>query len=160
MAFGKRTEFFLKLQSTKNISIAQRKRWKLVLDGGIHWNTSYIIIRRTIELKDVFKAYMQELDVSKENLDIEIAQGDYLTTEDWNILELIRDQLQLLFLLTKNLERNPNLKEKTTKLLYGVLWEVLPTFEKILSYFEDLQTRAAHYKFDDNPQIQSSIILA
>jgi hypothetical protein len=35
MASGKRTELFIKLQTTLNKGVASGKQWKLVLDGGI-----------------------------------------------------------------------------------------------------------------------------
>jgi hypothetical protein len=33
-----------------NVGIIEEKRWKLVLDKGIRWNSTYSIIRRVIEL--------------------------------------------------------------------------------------------------------------
>jgi hypothetical protein len=43
MASGKRTELFMQLQETENLGVAEGKRWKLVLDGGVRWNSTYRI---------------------------------------------------------------------------------------------------------------------
>jgi hypothetical protein len=46
----KRIDLFKALQGEFNTSIAKGKRWKLLLDGGIQWNSSYMIIRRVFDL--------------------------------------------------------------------------------------------------------------
>jgi hypothetical protein len=57
MASGKRIELFIALQLTKNVRKAASKRWKLVLDRGIRWNTTYSIIRHALELKQALNTY-------------------------------------------------------------------------------------------------------
>ena len=69
-------------------------------------------------------------------------------------------QLEPLFNITKNLEGNTKLKDAIGKALYGALWEVLPVFEYILSYFEKLEKKAKVGDFWEHPGIQSSITLA
>jgi hypothetical protein len=39
MTSGKRTDIFVALQSSLNTGVAEGKKWKLVLDGGIRWNS-------------------------------------------------------------------------------------------------------------------------
>jgi hypothetical protein len=46
------------------------------------------------------------------------------------------------------------------KASHGALWEILPTFEHILSHFEVLENQAKAGKFDGHRGIQSSITLA
>jgi len=58
MASGKRTELFEALQSTVNVGIAEGKRWKLVLDGGIRWNSTYSMIRRALDLRNAINIYV------------------------------------------------------------------------------------------------------
>jgi len=58
IASSKRTKLFLTLQDTLNVSITASKRWKLVLDSGIRWNTTYAMIRRALELKDTLNTYV------------------------------------------------------------------------------------------------------
>jgi len=47
-ASGKRAELFTALQDTHNEGEAEGKRWQLVLDGGIRWNSSYMMILRAL----------------------------------------------------------------------------------------------------------------
>jgi hypothetical protein len=61
MNSGKRTDLFTKLQINANIGITLGKKWKLVLDGGIRWNSTYLIIRRALELKEALNIYANDL---------------------------------------------------------------------------------------------------
>jgi hypothetical protein len=58
------------------------------------------------------------------------------------------------------LEGNDDLKDGARKASHGALWEVLPVFEFILSYFGKLEKQAKAGAFDGHPGIQSSITLA
>jgi len=88
---GKRTELFQNLQVGANIGVASERVWKLVLDGSIHWNSIYSIIRRAIDLKEALDIYALKLRVSTDEYDQETYQSDYLTEEEWSALRLIRD---------------------------------------------------------------------
>ena len=72
MASGKRTDVFQALQNTQNTGIAAGKVWKLVLDGGIRWNATYLMIRRAIELRPALDDYARELRVSTKANDQEV----------------------------------------------------------------------------------------
>ena len=137
MASGKRIDLFVALQSTHNIGIAAGKIWKLVLDGGIRWNSSYAMIRRALELKDPLNVYCAQLRMSTDPDDKEVCEKDYLNPTEWKTLEKICEHLQPLFLITKGLEGN-----------HGALWEQLPMLEHILEHFESLQKEAKASKFN------------
>jgi hypothetical protein len=160
MASGKRTDVFLELQNTHNIGISAGKVWKLVLDGGIRWNASYSMIRRALELREALNTYAAKLKVSKDSLDQETFDNDYLTDNEWEVLEMIKEQLEPLFLLTKSLEGNADLKEGAQQASHGALWEILPVFDHVLSHFETLQLRSTAGDFNHHEGIQSSITLA
>jgi hypothetical protein len=160
MASGKRSDLFLQLQDTNNLGVAEGKRWKLVLDGGIRWNSSYLMVRRAIELKDALNTYAAQLNVSKDKFDKETFLEDYLDEDEWGTLALIQEQLQPLFYLTKDLEGNTTLKEGGSRASHGALWEILPIFEFILSHFEKLEVQAKAGEFNKHLGIQSSITLA
>ena len=66
---------------------------------------------------------------------------------------IIKDQLALLFYLTKELEGNVDLSEGGGKASYRVLWEVLPILEEVLDHFEGLEKQAKNSDFDDHPGI-------
>lgn len=160
MGSGKRSDVFTKLQIDSNIGIASGKQWKLVLDGGIRWNSIYLMIRRALELKEALNIYANDLRDSDDFDDQEIFQEDYITAAEWRALEIIKNQLEPLFRLTKDLEGNHDLKDGARKASHGALWEVLPVFEFLLSYFEKLEKKAKAGDFDEYPGIQSSITLA
>jgi hypothetical protein len=120
-ASGKRTELFTALQANANISIAKGKRWKLVLDGGIRWNSSYLMIRRALELREALDLYANKLRVSTEALDTETYKEDYLSPTEWTALGLIKDQLEPLFLITKSLKGNPDCLDGARKASHGAL---------------------------------------
>jgi hypothetical protein len=73
---------------------------------------------------------------------------------------LVKEQLEPLFRLTKDLEGNADLKESACKASYGALWELLPAFEYILAHFESLEEDAKAMKFCGHLGIQSLITLA
>jgi hypothetical protein len=160
MASGKRSDIFTALQETENIGKAEGKRWKLVLDGGIRWNSTYLMIRRALELREALDRYASKLRVSKDPLDLETHEQDYIIPEEWDALQIMKNQLEPLFMLTKNLEGNADLPSGAKQASHGALWEVLPCFEHVLSHFEDLETRSKAGEFKDHPGIQSSITLA
>ena len=158
MASGKRTELFGNLQEEWNDGRAVNRSLKLVLDGGIRWNASYAMVTRALLLRPALDQYAAKLRVSKDDLDVETYQEDYLDDKEWETLELISAQLQPLFSITKSLEGNAKLIEGAGKPSHGALWEVLPAFEVLLSHFESLEQRARNGDFND--RIQQSITLA
>jgi hypothetical protein len=82
MASGKRTDLFLDLQATVNIRVVASKRWKLVLDSGIHWNVTYTMICHALELKEALNMYTAQLCVLKDKLNKETCEKDYITPEE------------------------------------------------------------------------------
>jgi hAT family C-terminal dimerisation region len=160
IASGKRSDLFKALQVDENIGGAEGRSLKLVLDGGIRWNASFSMILRALLLRDALDTYAFKLKVSKDELDRETFDNDYLDDDEWETLDLIKQHLEVLFRATKSLEGNTKLKEGARKASHGALWELLPVFEHILKHFEDLQTRASSGEFNGNPRIQSSITLA
>jgi hypothetical protein len=160
MASGKRTDLFLDLQNTLNIGVAEGKQWKLVLDGGVRWNATYWMIRRGLELREALDTYAAKLHVSTEAIDQETFENDYLNAAEWDSLEIIKQQLQPLFYLTKGLEGNAKMTEGAGEPSYGSLWESLIVLEHIMAHFEGLETQAKRHEFDDHEGIQQSITLA
>jgi len=160
MASRKRSDLFTALQATENVGIVAGKRWKLVLDSGIRWNATYAMIRRALELKQALITYAAQLRVSTDPLDKEIYDEDYLLDKEWKNLEIIKEQLKLLFHTTKALEGNADFKDSDYKASHGQLGELLPVFEYILAHFEDLDKKAKAGAFNDHPGIKQSINLA
>ncbi len=159
MASRKRTDLFTELQKECNTGIIEGKLWKLVLDRGIRQNSTYLIIRQALELQEAIDTYAVKLHMSKEDFDQETFQQDYLTDEEQDTLTLIKDQLKPLFWLTKDLEGNLDLKDRSYKALHGSLQEVLLIFEFILRHFKALEVDAKIGLFHGHEGIQESITL-
>jgi hypothetical protein len=52
------------------------------------------------------------------------------------------------------------LQEGAGRASHSTLWELLPVFDFILNYFEQLEIRAKRGEFNNSSRIQSSITLA
>jgi len=96
------------------------------------------MIRRALELKQALNTYASQLRNSTNTLDSETYNEDFLTESEWENLELIKGQLELLFHTTKALEGNADFKDGNCKASHGQLGELLPVFEHILTHFENL----------------------
>ncbi len=118
------------------------------------------MIRRALELQEALDTYAAKLSVSKDVLDLETFNDDYLTADKQTALEIIKQQLELLFLLTKSLEGNVDLEDGVCKASHGALWEILPVFDHVLSHFEQLEIQSKAGVFENHKGIQSSITLA
>ena len=79
------------------------------------------MITRALHLREALDLYANKLRGSIEELDQETFEYDYLTPQEWKALELIKDQLEPLFRLTKDLEGNHDLKDGARKASYGAL---------------------------------------
>ena len=90
--------------------------------------------------------------------DKEAYKQDYLSNAKQKTLEIIRDQLEPLFFITKGLEGNADIDDGACKASHGALQEQLPMLEHLLSHFENLEKEAKAGRF--NRRIQESITLA
>jgi len=111
------------------------------------------MIRRALELKEALNTYVAQLRGSKDALDKEVSDNDYLSDDEWHALEIIKDHLKPLFYMTKALEGNADLKDGTCKASHGSLWELLLVFEHVLTHFEKLQKRSTASEFGHHPGI-------
>ena len=127
------------------------------MDGGIYWNAIYSIIRHALELKQALNMYASQLRNSTNTLDSETYNEDFLTESEWENLELIKGQLELLFHTTKALEGNADFKDGNCKASHGQLGELLPVFEHILTHFENLTKQVENGEFNGHPGITRSI---
>jgi hypothetical protein len=76
VASGKRTDLFEKLQMEANVGKANKRIWKLILDGGIRWNSTYAMIERALELREALDAYAFKLRSSTDPYDKETFTDD------------------------------------------------------------------------------------
>jgi hypothetical protein len=99
------------------------------------------MIRRALELKEALNTYAAQLRVSTNNLDKKTFDQDYITPKEWTALEMIKEQLEPLFCVTKGLKGNVDLKDSDYKASYKQLKELLPVFKYILDHFKKLKQR-------------------
>ena len=107
------------------------------------------MIRRALELQEALDIYALKLHRNSDAFDQETYDNDYLSEQEQKALIIIKDQLTLLFYLTKELEGNIDLSEGGGKASYRALWEVLPMLEEVLDHFEGLEKQAKNSDFDD-----------
>ena len=118
------------------------------------------MIRRALELREALDAYAFKLRLSSDPYNKETFTDDLIKDEDWDVLKIIKDYLEPLFLLMKSLEGNAMLKETAGKPSHGALWEILLVFQFLLIYWEEREKEAKAGDFNGHEGIQSSITLA
>ena len=118
------------------------------------------MIRQALKLREALDAYAFKLRLLKEDLNKETHLNDYLSDDDQRTLKIIKEQLEPLFYLTKELEGNTDLADGACRASHGALQETLPVFDHVLAYFEKLEQQAKSGLFNDHPSIQNSITLA
>ena len=91
MNSGKCTDLFTALQIDANIGKATGKKQKLVLDGGVRWNSTYLMIRRALELKEALNQYANDLRDEPDELDKETYLEDYIIITNQKVLVIIKD---------------------------------------------------------------------
>jgi hypothetical protein len=79
------------------------------------------MILRALQLCEALDTYAAKLRASKDTLDQEIYNHDYLINNEWATWEIIKDYLKPLLLCTKDLEGNAKLKEGAYKASHGIL---------------------------------------
>jgi hypothetical protein len=81
----------------------------------------YLIICYALLLCKAFDIYAIRLKVLKDKLNIKTFENNYLDDKEWNTLFFIKNHLEVLFRITKDLKGNTKLKEGVRKASYGAL---------------------------------------
>jgi hypothetical protein len=100
--------------------------YKAVANGGIRWNSTYLMIERAILLKDAIQLYQTDSDA-------EFDEADLLTSKDWLQLS------EMKALLEPITEASKRVQTKGTK--HGALHETLTTMDYILTHLEGIKDR-------------------
>jgi hypothetical protein len=69
---------------------AYMKIYRVVVNGGIRWNSTYLMIERAMKLKDAIHLYQDD------HLNC-FEPADYLTSEDWRELADLQDLLKPIY---------------------------------------------------------------
>jgi hypothetical protein len=100
------------------------KIYRVVVNGGIRWNSTYLMIERAMVLKDALHLYQDDL-----NADCD--RADYLTTEDWRELADLKVLLQPIYRCSLRVQ-DAN----------SPLYDVLTTMDFVLTHLESAKAQA------------------
>lgn len=129
---SRRKAIFNKCQ-IDNLTLAESDRiCALIRDDGVRWNSTYMMIKRAIRLRESLDEYYHRLTRSLNPADKE-AQDDELSSDDWEMLVRIKSILGPFFQATKRMEGN------AVEGTHGALWEVVVSLECLIQRLEEQQ---------------------
>lgn len=96
--------------------------YELLVDGGVRWNSAYVMVERLLQLKDAVTLYQQAQS--------DLADTDILTPSDWVELSEFRELLKPFAFISTQLQGN------ATKGVHGALWEYLPAMDYLFDKLE------------------------
>jgi hypothetical protein len=107
--------------------------YRVVVNGGIWWNSTYLTIERAVKLKDALHLYQDDL-----NADCD--KADYLTPEDWHQLAKLKALLAPIFKCSLRVQE-----------ANSPLYDVLTTMDFVLTHLElakaqVTEVEASYYK--------------
>jgi hypothetical protein len=109
--------------------------YRVVINGGVRWNSAYAMIHRAIKLKDALMLY-QEYHRSDGSL-----KDDLLQYDDWQELLQLHELLEPIHGCSLNVQSTADDGQ------HGALHEVLTTMDYLLSHLEEAKKRL------DDPKI-------
>lgn len=109
---------------------------KLIADGGVRWNSTYLMIERALKVESALDYYCKHWQQPPSDSEYDLSQ-DFLTIDDWRELRRFAELLKPFEKTTLRLEGVANKAGKEGS--YGAVWEVIPAFDYC---FEKLKTAA------------------
>jgi hypothetical protein len=104
-----------------NSETPHTKILRLVTNGGIRWNSTYLMIDRAIYLRDALTLY-QSYD------DVELHKDDHLTREDWDELTDLNQLLKPIHEVSMHVQ--------LVSTQAGALHNTLTSIDYLLTYLE------------------------
>jgi hypothetical protein len=99
------------------------KIYRVVVDGGIRWNSTYLMIERAMKLKDAIHLYQDDHHSACDS-------ADYLTSEDWYQLADLQELLKPIY------DASMTVQSRDTG-----LYEVLTSMDFILTHLESTKLK-------------------
>merc|ERR1712070_546067 len=118
--------------------------YRVIVNGGIRWNSSCDMIERAIKLRDAIELYQTHFR-SRGDCD-RLSASDCLDAGDWSDLERLLEVLLPLKSASLRLQEDSDTKH--------ALWEQLATFDSLLGEFEKLKER---YRYEPSSHIKSCV---
>ena len=120
--------------------------YRVIVNGGIRWNSSCDMIERAIKLRDAIELYQTHFR-SLSDCD-RLSASDCLDAGDWSELERLLEVLVPLERASLRLQEDNDMRH--------ALWEQLATFDSLLGEFEKLKER---YRYEPSSHIKSCVNL-
>jgi len=114
------------------------KIYRVVVNGGIRWNSTYLMIERAMKLKDAIHLYQDDHRAG-------CAPADYLTSEDWYQLADLQDLLLPIYNASIRVQSHDT-----------GLHEVLTTMDYILAHLEAAKEKPT---YTDAPYFKACVNL-
>lgn len=102
---SRRKNLFNKCQENNSAQSGNDRIYVLVRDGGVRWNSTYMMVERALKLRDSLKDYNAKMQRSTDPADSEVCLDD-ITSDDWEMLVKVKGILKPLFIATKRMEGN------------------------------------------------------
>jgi hypothetical protein len=141
----KRRRFFEMKQNAEADSDDERI-YRVIVNGGIRWNSSCDMIERAVKLRDAIELYQTHFR-SLSDCD-RLSSSDCLDPRDWAELERLLEILLPLKSASLRLQEDNDTKH--------ALWEQLAVFDSLLSEFERLKER---YRYEPSSHIKACVNL-
>jgi hypothetical protein len=125
-ASHKRRELFNSISKEVNNELLYTfNTLELRQDGGVQWNSVYLMLLRCLELKDAITRFIRHLkrDKNTSGDDYYCPLTDGLSDDDWDDVKELVDFLQAPYEMTKRLEGNNCASG------FGSLWQTLPNLQ-------------------------------
>ena len=95
-------------------------------DGGVRWNSVYLMLLRCLELKEPIKRFNQRLRDDALDNDVDYSPlTDRLSEDDWDDVKELVDFLRAPYEMAKRLEG------KNGQSSFGSLWQTLPNLQAL-----------------------------
>lgn len=137
----KRQRFFEMKQNVDADSDDDRI-YRVIVNGGIRWNSSCDTVERAIKLRDAIELYQTHFRCLSDS--DRLSASDCLDAKDWSELERLLEVLLPLKSASLRLQEDNDTKH--------ALWEQLATFDGLLGEFEKLKER---YSYEPSSHIKS-----
>jgi hypothetical protein len=133
-ASHKRRELFSTVQSEVNNELLYSfNTLELRQDGGVRWNSVYLMLLRCYELRQYINRFIRRLasyEAADDDLDYS-PLTDTITEDDWDDVKALVDFLEAPYQMTKRLEGNNSGNG------FGSLWQTLPNLQALWVHFEE-----------------------
>ncbi|GAB7336407.1 hypothetical protein MBLNU13_g09125t1 [Cladosporium sp. NU13] len=141
----KRRRFF-EMKQNADADADDGRIYRVIVHGGIRWNSSCDMIKRAMKLRDALELYQTHFRSLSDS--DRLSSSDCLDAADWWELERLLEVLSPLKHASLRLQADNDEKH--------ALWEQLATFDSLLADFEQLKER---YRYEPNSHIKACVNL-